>query len=152
MRDFHLRFYIEKRWYDGLEELINDSDTIDCIPSKPGAYVLGSSDGTMLTYPWGSSPIYYIGQSSDLFKRIKTHKNYIQQAIKDHEEYWWPRYQFGASFGADVAWYSARGTQNPNCLEADLMNLFYETYGSIPLANGTWPTGLRPKIGSRDDR
>ncbi|WP_139800648.1 hypothetical protein [Geothermobacter hydrogeniphilus] len=153
MRDFHLRFFIDRRWPDGIEELIEDGETMDSIPKVSGAYILGTSDGSMLTYPWGSSPVFYIGQSSNLFKRIKDHKKYIIQAIDDHEEkYWWPRYQFGASFGTTVAWYSTRGTQNPNTLESDLITKFYEMYGSIPLANGTWPSGLRPKHGSRDDQ
>lgn len=94
----------------------------------------------------------YIGESSNLYRRVNTHKKYILRAMVDHEEeYWWPRYQFGASFGADVVWYSCKGPQNPNRLEADLIDKFYETYGSIPLANGTWSSGLRPRIGSRND-
>jgi len=150
MRDFHLRFFIEQRWPDGMLDLMNDD--ISMAPTKPGAYVLGSSDGTMFTYPWGSSPIFYIGQSSSLLKRLKEHKKNISEAINDHtEKYWWPRYQFGASFGADLAWYSARGMQNPNVLESDLITSFYESFGSIPMSNGTWPSGLRPKHGSRDD-
>ncbi|MCK5813052.1 MAG: GIY-YIG nuclease family protein [Cocleimonas sp.] len=151
MRDFHLRFY---KWFDGFINLMDDEEDIDCIPNKSGAYVIGTSDGTMLTYPWGSSPVFYIGQSLDLHRRLLEHQRYICKAIDDHEEdSWWPRYQFGASFGADVAWYSCRGIQDPKNLEADLINKFYETYGSIPLANGTWPKGIRrPKVGSRDDK
>ena len=153
MRDFHLRFFIDKRWPDGIDDLIEDDDTINDIPENGGAYVLGSSDGTMFTYPWGSSPIFYVGQSSNLHKRIRDHKKYILQATEDHaEKYWWPRYQYGASFGTTIAWYTARGTQNPNILEADIITSFYKMYGSIPLANGTWPSGLRPKHGSRDDK
>jgi len=152
MRDFHLRFYIEKRWPDGMLDLIND-EIIGEIPQKGGAYILGSSDGTMFTYPWGNSPIFYVGQSSNLEKRLKEHKGLISKAVEDHEEqYWWPRYQFGASFGTSIAWYTVRGTQNPNVLESDLITSFYETYGSIPISNGAWPSGLRPKHGSRDDK
>jgi len=29
---------------------------------------------------------------------------------------------------------------------------FYDTFGSIPVANGSWPSGLKPKHGSRDDK
>jgi len=151
MRDFHLRFFKEQRWQDGAMDLIKEELT--GIPSKAGAYILGSSDGTMFIYPWGRSPIFYIGQSSNLLKRLKQHKKYISQAIDDHtDKYWWPRYQFGASFGASIAWYTARGSQNPNVLEADLITSFYDSFGSIPVSNGTWPSGLRPKHGSRDDK
>ena len=153
MRDFHLRFFIEKRWPDGMVNIIYDDETNLRIPQNGGAYIIGSSDRTMFIYPWGSSPIFYIGQSSNLSKRINEHKKYILKAINDHEEeYWWPRYQFAASFGADVAWYSIRGNQNPNTLESDLITTFYEVYGAIPHANGTWPSGLRPKHGARDDK
>jgi hypothetical protein len=84
MRDFHLRFYIENRWFDGLIDLMVD-DEIEFLPEKSGAYVIGTSDGTMLTYPWGSSPIFYIAQSSNLYARLSTHKEYIFRAMEDHE-------------------------------------------------------------------
>ena len=150
MKEFNLRFFIERRWPDNLCDLL-EIDEND-LPTTSGAYVLGSSDGTNFVYPWGSSPIFYIGQSNNLKKRLLTHKKHILSAIENHDElYWWPRYQYAASFGAKLAWYSVRGTQNPNKLEADLITSFYDMYGSIPVANGTWPSGLRPKHGSRDD-
>ncbi len=152
MRDFHLRFYKNIRWFDGLEDLLK-IDLGDFDLEKPGAYVLGSSDGTMFTYPWGKSPVYYIGKSDSLWDRLDEHKKWIKKAIDDHEEdSWWPRYQYGAAFGATFAWYTIRGTQSASSLEADLINEFYEMYGSIPVANGTWPTGIKkPSYGSRDD-
>ncbi len=151
MRDFNLRFYKETRWPDGIEDLMTD-EALSKIPENAGAYVLGTTSGKNLVYPWGSSPVFYIGQSINLQNRLKGHRNVTTQAIYDHEElYWWPRYQYGAAFGVTVAWYTVRGTQNPNSLEANLITSFYEMYGSIPVANGTWPSGLRPKHGSRDD-
>ncbi len=153
MRDFHLRFFIDQRWPDGLELSLSEKENFDFskIPQNGGAYVLGTSDGTMFQYPWGSSPVFYIGQSSNLKKRLNDHSNLIVKAKTDHDDYWWPRYQYGASFGADIAWYTVRGTQNPNKLESDLITDFYTMFGSIPVANGTWPSGLKPKIGKRDD-
>ena len=151
MKDFHLRFY-ENRWFTDLTDLLqNDIDEL--VPETPGAYVLGSSDGTKFVYPWGDVPIFYIGKADDLWKRLSDHKLYTLKAIRDHEErYWWPRYQYGAAFGATVAWYSIKGNQNPNSLETDLIDQFYEMYGSIPVANGTWPSGARkPTHGSRDE-
>lgn len=151
MRDFNLRFY-DTRWPEGIEDLLED-DVIENIPITAGAYVLGSTNGQQLIYPWGSSPIFYIGQSNNLYNRLKDHKNAIIRAMDNHEELnWWPRYQYGAAFGATVAWYSVKGSQNPNSLESNLITNFYQTYGSIPAANGTWPSGLRPKVGSQDDK
>lgn len=150
MRDFHLRFY-DNRWYDGMIDLINDD--IDAVPETAGAYVLGASDGNMFIYPWGSSPVFYIGKADVLSVRLSEHKKYIIKAINDHEEQsWWPRYQYGASFGAKAVWYSVRGIQNPNKLESDLITQFYSRFGSIPVANGAWPSGLKkPTHGSRED-
>jgi len=150
MKEFNLRFFSERRWPDSLDNLLQMDE--DKLPKTSGVYILGSSDGTNFIYPWGSSPIFYIGQSKNLKKRLLTHKKHISAAIENHDDlYWWPRYQYGASFGASLAWYSVRGTQNPNKLEADLITSFYDTYGSIPVSNGTWPSGLKPKHGTRDD-
>ncbi len=153
MRDFHLRFFIERRWPDGMvESLLDESNSnYSSIPEKAASYVLGTSDGTKFTYPWGESPVFYIGQASNLRTRLIQHGKLTLNALENHNEYWWPRYQYAAAFGCDVAWYTTRGLQNPNRLEADLINAFYESYGSIPVANGTWPSGLRPKSGTRDD-
>lgn len=149
MKDYNLRFFKENRWHDGMGNLLKDDLKI---PKTQGAYILGT-DGENLIYPWGRSPVFYIGQSSNLAKRLADHKKYTEKAIYDHDEqYWWPRYQYGASFGVTVAWYSVRGTQNPNTLEASLIDHFYDFYGAIPTANGAWPSGLRPKHGTRDDR
>ena len=151
MKDFHLRFFAKRRWSDWEDDLM----TIDGseIPETAGAYVLGTRDGTQLIYPWGTSPIYYIGKANNLKQRLLEHRQHINGAEADHQKVeWWPRYQFGAAFGADMAWYSVRGRQDPYKLEADLVEKFYWFYGSIPLANGAWPSGLRkPTHGSRDD-
>jgi len=71
-----------------------------------------------------------------------TYKN-ILEAMENYDDlYCWPRCQYGVSFGESLAWYS---------VEADLITSFYDTYGSIPVANEAWPSGLKPKHGTRDD-
>ena len=99
MKDFHLRFCLSRRgWYTRLFDLLKDG--VDAVPGTDGAYVLGTH-GTMLTYPWGSSPVFYIGKADDLKRRLSTHRKYILAAMDDHDEiYWWQRYQYGAAFGA----------------------------------------------------
>lgn len=152
MRDFHLRFFVDRRWPDGFEErALDEYFDLSLIPEHSGAYILGTSDGTKLVCPWGNSPVFYIGQSKNLRKRIKEHLAYTKQVMEEHDGFWWPRYQYGAAYGVSIAWYSTRGTQNPNKLEADLIDSFYNLYGSIPVANGAWPSGLKPKHGKRDD-
>jgi hypothetical protein len=117
------------------------NDDLSIVPDSAGAYILGASDGTKFIYPWGNSPVFYIGQSIRLSKRVLTHIKYIQLAMDNHDDYWRPRYQYGASYGVTVAWYRVRGLQNPNRLEADLVNSFYDVYGSIPVSNSSWPNG-----------
>ena len=148
MRDFHLRFCLkEQGWYDGIIDLLGEA--YDELPDTGGAYVLGTSN-TMLVYPWGTSPIFYIGKAKSLRDRLVEHRKHIQGARDDDDEaYWWPRYQYGAAFGTDVAWYSRRGPQDPRNVEALLIERFYETFGAIPTANANWPSRIRPK-GAQD--
>ncbi len=153
MRDFHLRFFVDRPYPDGIAELLDTEDEeLLWAPDTAGAYVIGASAGTMFTYPWGNSPVFYIGESRDLRKSFAEYRKFILLAKKDRgEQTWWPRYQYGASFGATVAWYSVRGAQFPNKLQYDLLASFYAMNGSIPLGNSSWPSGLRPVQGRQDD-
>ena len=44
MRDYNLRFFMARRWSDGIENLLEVA--IEKVPEKSGAYILGSNDGT----------------------------------------------------------------------------------------------------------
>ena len=172
MKDFHLRFCVgdmadlfakclparllgeesHNGWFDTNDDMYNTfnllEDEASDIPDEPGAYVLGTRDGTMITYPWGVSPIYYIGKASNLRNRLSDHKKHTLGAKKDHtERAWWPRYQYGAAFGADCVWYLAHDDNDPQNLEARLVESFYWAYGAIPVANHKWPKDLEPKLG-----
>ena len=170
MKDFHLRFCVENMerlfgesqyarlfgkshngWFDtnnGYNTFNLLEDEASDIPGKSGAYVLGTRDGTMITYPWGVSPIYYIGKASDLRNRLSGHKKHTLGAKNDHKkEAWWPRDQYGAAFGADCVWYLAYDDMDPQNLEARLVESFYWAYGAIPVANHKWPKHLEPKQG-----
>lgn len=128
-------------WYDNDDYAMVDlvGGKIDDVPNEPGAYVLGTADNTMLVYPWGLSPIYYIGKAQSLRARLASHCKDTLGAMDDHDEKWWrPLYQYGAAFGSHAVWYLARGLE-PQNVEATLINSFYGTYGSIPTANASWP-------------
>ena len=143
MKDFHLRFCVEKRgWFTRMFDLLEVD--IESVPTAGGAYVLGTSDGTMLTYPWGSSPVFYIGKATNLRRRLLTHRNHICGARQDHDDHWWPRYQYGAAFGADCAYYSRSGPENVQNIESLLIETFYDVLGSIPVANSAWPSRIAP--------
>ena len=150
MKDFHLRFCIaECGWFTGMiEDLIGIADPE--IPKTAGAYILGTSNNVMLTYPWGSSPIFYIGKAKNLKKRALEHKRHIEAATHDHDEiYWWPRYQYGAAFGTTFAWYSRHGPQEAQNIESSLIEEFYKVFGAIPAANSYWPRKIKPTRGTR---
>ena len=156
LKDFHLRFarndianlhaqsdadaIAESGWYDNSDYAMFDlvGGKIDDVPDEPGAYVFGTADNTMLVYPWGLSPIYYIGQAQSLRARLSDHCKATLGAMDADETYWRPRYQYGAAFGAHVVWYLARGLELQN-FEATLITSFYDTYGAQPIANGSWP-------------
>ena len=105
----------------------------------------------MLTYPWGTSPIFYIGKATNLHRRVIQHSKQIQKARDNHDVYWAPKHQYGGAFGAHVAWNSTKGPQDPQNVEANLIEKFYDAFGAIPTANGTWPGRIRPKRGRQDE-
>lgn len=173
MRDFHLRFCLEDMerlfgesqyarlfgrsrnggWFDtnnnnGYNTFNLLEDEVSDIPDKSGAYVLGTRDGTMLTYPWGVSPIYYIGKASSIRNRLSEHKKFTLEAKNDHKkESLVSRDQYGAAFGADCVWYIAYDDMDPQNLEAKLVTRFYRVYGAIPVANHKWPKPPETKQG-----
>lgn len=158
VRDFHLRFALsaiadlsgQSGWYDNEDYAIFNlvNGEIGDVPDEPGGYVLGTADCTMLVYPWGTSPVYYIGKaekSTGLRGRLQEHAKLTQEFRDDHEEHSWPgnwrtRYQYGAAFGAHAVWYLA-GDIKPLKIEEALMGSFYDIYGSIPVANGAQSKG-----------
>lgn len=162
MRDFHLRFALNavadlyenaKRWYDNDDYAVFDlvrGEAAD-VPDEPGAYVLGTADNTMLVYPWGLSPVYYIGKAKSLRARLSSHCKHTLGAMDDHSAVrWWPRYQYGAAFGAHAVWYLAVDVE-PQNVEATLISSFYDIYGSIPVANARWPKWLEVSTPADDE-
>ena len=73
MRDFDTRFVTPWPDKDVVDLLTVDTDLMT---EEGGVYVLGTTS-TQLVYPWGTSPIYYIGQSSSMRKRLTEHRGYI---------------------------------------------------------------------------
>lgn len=133
MKDFHLRFALPAVADHAIFDLL-DGDADD-IPEEPGAYVLGTADGTMFGYPSGTSPIYYVGCSGNLRSRlIKRHRKRSSR---------WPRHRYMKKYGAHVVWYRAEGVA-PKEVKATLIKAFCQTYGSKPVAVGTTSTTLEP--------
>lgn len=142
MKFFHLRF--SGNAFDGFLQNILE-DKILSIPDTSGVFVLGTANDTHLIYPWGHSPIFFIGSADNLYKQMQHYREAITAAIENHEKYWcYPRYQYGAAFGSSVAWRSPLNGKSEKHLEADLIYQFYDRFGAIPVANGIWPTAIKP--------
>ena len=140
MRKYYLRWAEE--WPDEIFDLY-DEDWKLKFENQDGVYILGSSDNTMFTYPWGSSPIFYIGKSVNLMKRLRSHRKGILQAAEDHNsKYFRPKNQYGAAFGADTAVFYLHDFEDLGKYESKMITDFYDTYGSIPVGNGAWPKSI----------
>ena len=136
MKLIHLGFAAtERSWPQTSVVDLMQADDVETFPAAAGAYVLGSSDGTMLTYPWGNSPVFYVGQSGNLRQRLTVHRDYIRQIARNPWRLTEYRYQYGAAFGASVAMFESK---EPDVLEAQLIQKFYWCFGSIPVANSKW--------------
>ena len=145
MRDYNLRFFSHERWPD---ELLGLEDSLLHLTKVPGCYVLGSSNGTDFVYPWGTSPVFYIGKSATLKGRLSAHRKWIRRATAEHHRFHFaPLHQYGASFGTNVALYRKRTNQSLDKLESNLMVQFYNIYGSIPVANRAWPKFMKKPLG-----
>jgi hypothetical protein len=109
------------------------------MPEAPGVYVM-MSDHTGYVYPWsdskGTSRVYYIGQAKNLRKRLEIHKKWCTRAISTiniGSIYWYPRYEYAAHHGCNVAWVISK---TPGKMEDDLLVDFAQYYGAKPVANG----------------
>lgn len=141
MRKYHLRW--ANKFPDEIFDLYND-DWKSNFENQEGVYILGSSDNTTFTYPWGSSPIFYIGKSINLMKRLRSHRNYILKAAEDHNSRKFrPKNQYGAAFGADTAIFYLNDFGDLGNYESKMITDFYDTYGSIPVGNGAWPKSIQ---------
>ncbi len=107
------------------------------VPPLRGAYVLLADPHFTFPYPSWRSAVFYIGQSSNLRRRLLTHARFIKEARSDRRRTLYPpMYEYGASFGARYALLRTRGVQAPRNLEEHLLAMFAEHYLSWPVANG----------------
>ena len=145
MKDSNLIFYLDPagkwgRWYDGGPTDLH-TGSLDEVPASGGAYVLGAT-GAQLVYPWGVSPIYYIGKADNLSRRLCEHQRLVTKCAEDcWTLYWRTRYQYGTAHGMVAVWYELQNDETAAVLESDLLERFYCQYGSIPVANDKWDWG-----------
>ena len=133
-------FNKDDRHPDGFVKDLLGPDGYRQIPIARGAYIV-VSDSQEFVYPKGKSRIIYIGKSKDLRKRLITHRRHTLELLngtkpKRAEFIRFARYQYMASYGAQVYWYTTRGTQDEADLEKYMLDRFYDRYLALPIANG----------------
>jgi GIY-YIG catalytic domain len=109
----------------------------DDIPESPGAYILIARNDINFIYPKGKSPIFYIGQSKNLNRRLKFHLKTAKEA-RDKRKYYvyLSRYEYAAKYGSKYCFIKTWQGLSPRALEGDIMGRFTIQYLSPPVANG----------------
>ena len=171
MKDAHLRFAlnaIEDYPAPNLHDLFLDGH--DDIPDERGIFIMGTSGANstnnagcqMFVYPCGTSPIYYIGCTSakpSFGQKDSLHSTlfWLQYCMEDFREAKQSHRiilgeehlsvaQYGAAFGAVVAWYLFDDVVWSIPYECDyegdlrdkLIDSFRNTYGAHLVSNMVW--------------
>ena len=111
------------------------------VPEKGGVYVLLTGDGTAFPYPGGQSRVFYIGQSSNLRRRLQRHLRAIDEIHGERRHTLYYRiYEYAARFGCRYVCIPSLRRETPKGLEADVMACFGKRFRSWPVANnvGAW--------------
>jgi len=118
------------------------------VPTGGGAYVLLAEPGITFIYPRRRSSTFYIGQASNLRRRLMQHARYSYEARNARRRtLYWPMYEYAAAFGCRYTFLRTQGVQTPDQLEEYILAMFAEHYRSWPVANGSggWGALLSPR-------
>lgn len=110
------------------------------IPLTGGAYILITGGGVKFRYPGGESPVFYIGQSANLRRRLREHNKFANEAAGAPPEercFYWQKYNYAAEFGERYAIVRTWQGLTPKGLEDLLMARFVRRYLAFPVANGS---------------
>lgn len=112
-------------------------DDYDDLPTGPGGYIIRAEGRTTWAYPWGRSPVFYIGKAGDSLRgRLWEHWDAARRAkAYDEQEYYYPVHSFEASFAASYYPISTWQRMTPDALEQELLARFVRRYGARPVAN-----------------
>jgi hypothetical protein len=127
-----------KRNPSSVEDFLN-SDKHD-IPTKPGVYFLIAKKGMKFQYPAGKSPIYYIGQTGKLRKRIvEQHRKYhthVRNNRRNGRYIYEARHEYGGVFGSRYCFMEAWPRITAKALERKVIRAFIKYFHAPPVANG----------------
>jgi hypothetical protein len=144
MRKDIAKFYKKREKEDFYFEDIKTANFITIPENRKGAYILLATDDSEFLYPKkDKSKVFYIGMSSNLRNRLKTHQKEIKRIqkmnFKDRWDNWyWEKYQYAASFGCEIFVFTTRGVQTPKRLEREIIEHFYNQFYGKPVANGAF--------------
>src|ERR1035438_5251200 len=101
------------------------------IPDSSGVYILIAKPSHTFPYPRGRSPVFYIGQSKCLRKRLNRHLYFSKQARYERtrkEWLYWPRYEYAAKFGSRYCFVRTAKHERAKHLEDKIMASFAKQY------------------------
>jgi hypothetical protein len=115
------------------------------IPNSPGVYILIAKKGIQFHYPKRKSPIYYIGQTNKLRKRIveqhRKHHSHVRNDRRLKGYLYEARHEYGGAFGGRYCYIQTWKGKTPKQLEKQIIRAFMKCYHAPPVANGAGAWG-----------
>lgn len=121
------------------------------IPSSPGVYFLITKH-LRFNYPAGRSPVYYIGQTKSLRKRIVEQHSRWHKKARSSKYVIEARHEYGEAYGGRYCYIQTWPGLPPDKLEKKVIRAFMQRYHAPPVANGAQVWGWVEKIHSRKSK
>lgn len=112
------------------------------IPETPGVYLL-VAESVHFRYPASESPIYYIGHTQSLRRRLFGHLKWHKQVRDDCRQGYSlsePRHEYGGVYGGRYCFIKTWRGRSARSLEDIVLARFACKYHAFPVANsaGAW--------------
>ncbi len=125
---------VERRASDFRDfEYINDE--YDDLPQGPGAYIILAAGRTTWPYPWGVSPVFYIGKADVLADRLSDHWTFAMRAREVPAPTYFPVHQYEANFSSRYCTIPTWQGMTADSVEEVVIAMFVTHYGTRPVAN-----------------
>ncbi len=128
-----LREYERKA--DGPYDFRAIDDDYDRLPERAGAYIIRAVGRRTWPYPWGRSPVFYIGKAKAIRDRLWDHWDAVRQHKRDYSPDW-PIYAYAATYASHYYVFRTWQGMTPDSIEKELIGRFVDHYGARPVANG----------------
>ena len=136
--------YISKEVLESKLERIENAflydDCFDEVTNESRIYIMMAKKSGFV-YPKKESPVFYIGTSNHLKKRLKAHLKLYKRAkddFKTHCSWQYSRYNYAVAFGTDIYYMRITGREKEKDLESKALEGFYDKYGALPVGNGAF--------------